>query len=444
MELRDTLRVVRRNWIVILVVLGASVAAGFGLLAVTTPTYESETKLLFSPSSSTGTVQDQVQGNNLIIQRLPTYTELATTNQVLDVVIANLGLDTTAADLADSVTATVGDRSAIISVTTESDTAVGAANLANAVAAQLMLEASKASIVSETGAVTGIQATVAQPAGVAELPSAPSPLLTLALAFAAGLAIAFVVVVLREVLNSRVRNAVDLRKSTSAPMIGVVQADRAVKKSGMKLAANPSIAFTESFRLLRARLHTHSHGTTPQVLVISSPGYAEGKSTVAANFAIAIAESGRNVTLVDANLRHPSVGDLFDVTSDGSLSDFLTGAVAELKPVPVEASERLSVVTTAAVAGEVSDLLCSVRMEAALEMAGRDADIVIVDSGPLVPVADALALSQFVSEYIVVVRAGRTAIKDVGRAVESVAEAGGNVMGVVLNRAARRGPEAGT
>src|SRR5664279_1156114 len=109
MELRETLRVVRRNWVVILAVLAAALAAGFALVAVVTPTYQSETKLIFSPSSSTGTVQDQVQGNNLIVQRIPTYAELATTAQILDPVIKKLALATTSVDLADSVTAAVGD-----------------------------------------------------------------------------------------------------------------------------------------------------------------------------------------------------------------------------------------------------------------------------------------------------------------------------------------------
>lgn len=444
MELRETFRVVRRNFLVILLVMVAALAAGAAVVRWGAPTYEAESTVMFTPTTSGGSSADLVQGNNLVAQRMPTYVDLATTDRVLGPVIADLALPTTVADLAETVEAVAVEKGALIDITVTGGSAIEAAAVANAVAAQLVAEAGKSGVVDETGQVLGIEAAVVQPAVVPAVPSSPNLMITMAVSVAVGLAAAFVVVVMREALNSRVRNARDLRKAVPETSVTIVPIDRSRGRAGSGVdgsqAASP---FTESFRLLRAGLRSAAHDVPTPVLVVCSPGAGAGTSTVAVNLAMAFAAGGVDVTLVDADLRRPGVAELVDATSDAALADFLRGTVTDLKPARVENAERLKAVTTTAVEGEVSDLLSTSRMGEALALLGDDTSLVIVDAGQVGPVADALSLAPWATGYLVVVRAGRTSIADVRRAVDSITRAGGTVTGAILNRAARRGPESG-
>ena len=303
----------------------------------------------------------------------------------------------------------------------------------------MIVETAKSKTTGVDGTTGGIEATVVEPAVPPDNQSSPLLLVSLGLALAVGLAIAFIVVVLRETLNSRVRNTRDLRKHFEIPVIAALPLERSLKRAAPRLAPVTSERFAETLRLLRTRLNTVESLGSP-VVAFTSPGVGNGKTTVATYLGIAVAETGKRVVMIDGDLRTPRLSALFGTTGDSGLGAVLEGSTATAKPAPTETA-NLTLLATNAVPGDTAALLGSDTMTATVQTLASTADIIIVDAGSAV--ADGASLAPIVDEFIVVVRAGRTRYKELRAALGSISAAGGHVFGIVLNGTPRRGPDSG-
>jgi protein-tyrosine kinase len=195
------------------------------------------------------------------------------------------------------------------------------------------------------------------------------------------------------------------------------------------VCAPESIA-AEQYRALRTRV-THGEGVgANNVLLITSPGRADGKSLTAANLALAMAEDGRRVCLVDANLRNPMQHRLFGIGDGPGLSDVLSGrAVIDDVIVQLE-DQRISMIAAGSALSHPAELLGTTAMRRTMETLRSRFDAVIVDSPGASLVADVGVITPFVDGIIVVVRAGATAKPAI---LDTVAALDGRVLGVVLN-----------
>lgn len=200
MQLRDVLAAIRRNWIAILATIVVCLIVGGAIAALTPARYSSESKVLVKPEVSSANPGGIASAQSFVIDQIPTYTEEATTALVLDPAIQQLGLkNTNAASLKDDVSATATAKSAIITISTTSGTAKGAAELANAVASSLIKVIQGGGTASATVGVTG--AVIEAPL-VPTAPNSPVWLIDLLIALAVGIAISFLFVVIRESLRS--------------------------------------------------------------------------------------------------------------------------------------------------------------------------------------------------------------------------------------------------
>ncbi|WP_344311957.1 AAA family ATPase [Agromyces terreus] len=437
MELHDSMRTIRRNWVVIVAILIAAVAAGFVYSASVKPQYQTAGQLLFTPTAEATSTQAVVQANAVAVQMTALYAQVAVTPLVLQPAIDDLALDETPSDLAERVAAGITAESPVMFVSATADSPQEAVELVDAVMKSLLATIED----PEKGLQSAVplKPTVLQEPPLVDLPATGAPVVNILLALAAGLAIAFIVVVLRESLNGRIRGARDLRRATDASLLAAVPRDRAVRARPLLFSAKPLTAFAESFRLLRQRIPAASEGLAP-VVVVSSPEYGDGKSTVAANLALSLAEAGRRVTLVDANLRAPVLAKAFDVDAAGGLAELLAGEAAAGAGTAV--APNLTLVPTSALDGDFSELLESDGLAAFLDRVRRASDAVVIDAGPLLPVADGAALAAHADAYLVVVRAGRSKISDLRQSVEALTSLGAPIAGVVLDAAPTRGADA--
>ena len=200
---------------------------------------------------------------------------------------------------------------------------------------------------------------------------------------------------------------------------------------------HPKAPITEAFRTLRTNIEFSSLDTQLKSLVITSSVPSEGKSTVAANLAIAMAQAGKRVILVDADLRRPSVGRLFGLkTATGFTTVLLArenraGAIDRaLQPTMVP---NLLVMTSGPHPPNPAELLASQSATEVLRELEARSDLVILDTPPMGPLTDAVVLSARVSGTIVVARAASTRRTVVGNSVTTLRKVGGNVIGTVLN-----------
>lgn len=202
---------------------------------------------------------------------------------------------------------------------------------------------------------------------------------------------------------------------------------------GLVVASDVHSIAAEAYRLLRTNLLFSLSSGSPRTVLITSAAPGEGKTTVAANLAIAFAQQGMRVLLVDADMRRGRVNDLFRMSRDPGLSQVLSGEIAlenAVRPTPVNG---LCVVTTGRLPHSPAELIGADAMRKLLEDANQEYGIVVLDSPPVLAAADASVLSTIVDATIIVVRAGQTDQDEAQATIDQLTAVGGKVVGAVLN-----------
>jgi capsular exopolysaccharide synthesis family protein len=440
-ELSDYIRILRKSWILIVVLALLGIAAAAGLSLLQTPQYSATSKVFVS-TQSTGSVSDLAQGNAFTVQRVNTYSDLATTPIVLLPVIADLELDTNEGALAQTITVAAPLNTSIIEITVTNDDPVLGADIANATAESLTDVVGRIETSAADEATSAVKLTLVQQATVPGAPVSPNVPLSIALGMLIGLAIGVALAVLRQVLDTRIRNERDVELVTDAAIIGGIVFDPKAASRPLIVQDDPRSPRAESFRTLRTNLQFLEVGQGGRSFIVTSSIQSEGKSTTTANLAIALADSGVRVLLVDADLRRPKVASYMGLEGSVGLTDVLIGRVPLEDVVQEWGRSRLSVLPAGTVPPNPSELLGSAAMGRLITDLRSKYDVVLFDTPPLLPVTDAAILSRFVGGVILVVAAGRANRHHVGGAISALENVGTKVSGIVLTMLPTKGPDA--
>jgi capsular exopolysaccharide synthesis family protein len=440
-ELSDYIRILRKSWIliVVLALVGVASAAGFSLLQ--TPQYDATSKVFVSTQSS-GSVSDLAQGNTFTVQRVNTYSDLATTPIVLLPVIADLELDTNEGALAQMIRVAAPLNTSIIEISVVNDDPVLAADIANATAESLTDVVDRIETPATEDATSAVKLTLVQQATVPGTPVSPNVPLNIALGMLIGLAIGVGLAVLRQVLDTRIRNERDVEVVTDAAIIGGIVFDSKAASRPLIVQDDPRSPRAESFRTLRTNLQFLEVGQGGRSFIVTSSIQSEGKSTTTANLAIALADSGVRVLLVDADLRRPKVASYMGLEGSVGLTDVLIGRVPLGDVLQEWGRSRLSVLPAGTVPPNPSELLGSAAMGRLIADLRSKYDVVLFDTPPLLPVTDAAILSRFVGGVILVVAAGRANRHHLGGSISALENVGSKVSGIVLTMLPTKGPDA--
>ncbi len=245
----------------------------------------------------------------------------------------------------------------------------------------------------------------------------------------AGVAAAFVV----ERLDDRFHRAEEAEEALGLPLLGMVPRVRATDGRIPMAEGSGRSVFAESFRTVRtALLYSGPEGST-RTVVVSSPRLRDGKSTVAANLALALARSGRRVVLVEANFRGPCLQAVMAPPRPRGLSDYLVGECGPDDVVQPSRYAGLNVVTAGTAGPNPAELLGSERMFTFLRYLQERFDVVIVDSPAALPVADAFILGRMADGVVLVVNERTTRREEARQAVRRLQSAGVRLLGLVFN-----------
>jgi non-specific protein-tyrosine kinase len=191
----------------------------------------------------------------------------------------------------------------------------------------------------------------------------------------------------------------------------------------------------EAYRILRTNIQYTNPGLSIGTLLVTSSINSEGKSMTAANLAIVIAQTNKRVILVDADLRRPILHKVFKVSNRVGLSSLLLNQGPNLETILARRKTgNLWVLPCGPLPPNPAELLSSAQMESLLAQLREHADIVIIDSPPLLPIADASILATLVDATIFVIEAGRTSSRFCQQGQEILARLGVKPLGVVLNK----------
>lgn len=236
-------------------------------------------------------------------------------------------------------------------------------------------------------------------------------------------------------LDDSLRSPEEIEALAGVPVLGSIE--RFKQRAGAQLvtAADPRSHVAEAYRLLRTNLQFSAVDRPLRTLLITSPHAQEGKSTTAGNLARVLAESGRRVTLVDGDLRRPSLHRIFGMERRlGGLTTLLLSEHLNGAGVARTELATLAVVASGPLPPNPADLLGSQRMQSVLDHLGTDGDMVMIDSPPVLSVADAAILAAMVDGVLLVIDPNHSKRRDVIRAREAVEAVGGHIIGVVINR----------
>ncbi len=289
-----------------------------------------------------------------------------------------------------------------------------------------------ASSLNNTGPV------LSSPATPPNAPSSPKPKRDVVIGLVVGLLVGVGLAFFVDHLDDTLKTREDLAEVLPGlPVLGIIPAvgywkDRDTPR--VVSMERPRSQEAEAYRTLRTSVQFVGLDRPLGILLLTSPSAAEGKTTTVANMAVAMAQSGQRVIVACCDLRRPRLHEFFRISNEVGLTSVLLGDVSlsrALQDVPDV--EGLSVLASGPLPPNPADMLSSPRMAEALVAMRARADLVLLDSPPVLPVTDAVVLSDQADALLLVTSAGSSTRRNLGRAVEVLAQVNAPLMGTVLN-----------
>jgi capsular exopolysaccharide synthesis family protein len=274
---------------------------------------------------------------------------------------------------------------------------------------------------------------VVDPAEVPSSPFLPRRQQDLTTAAFSGLVLALGLVFLFEYLDNRIKSPQELRAQLNVPFLGMVPSID-VKTSGTLLHDGVPPNFAEAIRGVRTNVLFSSADEGVRLIVVTSAGPGEGKSMFSSNLAVSLAQAGQRVLHVDADMRRPRVHAIFDVTQEPGLSNLLVGDCKPSEAIRKSPVQNLCILPAGMIPPNPAELLGSKRCEEFFNSLRQTFDWVILDSPPVLAVADASILANTATGVVFVVGADQTSRQAARAALEQLAAVQAHVIGAVLNR----------
>lgn len=258
----------------------------------------------------------------------------------------------------------------------------------------------------------------------------PSVPLNVALAIVSSLILSAIFILGRENLFEMVRTPDDVGTRLKLPMLGAIP----VSADVMQAMGDPKSNVSESLNSIRTSLSLSSPGGIPRSLTVTSTQAGEGKSSACYGLAQGLAKLGRSVVIVDADLRRPNVHRLFGLKNSGGVSNVLAGVGTADAYLAREVAPHIDALLAGPIPPDATELLGAGRLRAMVAELAERYDHVLVDSAPVLGLADAPLVASSVDGVIYVVEAARNNVRGVQTAITRLQQGGTPILGVVLSR----------
>jgi capsular exopolysaccharide synthesis family protein len=432
MSVARAIAVIRKRWYL---VLAAAILGGIGAFAASstvTPTFHSTASLYFSlRTGSSGS--DINQGSAYTQAQMLSFARLATSSLVLEPVSDEFDGKLLETQLRRMMSVTIAQNTVILDIRVGSSDRELAALVANRMADSLITAVDEVAPADAEGNST-VTATTIEPASPARFQTYPNKQQDALLGAIAGFILACVALVFGSVFDTRVRSESALKSLTSVPLLAAIE--QFPKNSDARPVAirQPGGSAAASFRHLRSALRFASASHETHSIVVTSSVHLEGKSSVAANLAFVVAETGARVLLIDANLRTPRVADMFSRDGSSGLTTVLVDSVPFRSVVQSWAGSTLDILPSGEVPPNPVELLASTRMTDLIREVIAEYDLVVIDTTSVLSGADATVLARQVDATVVVVDFKRVRRAQLTAALEALGRTDAHISGVIPNR----------
>jgi capsular exopolysaccharide synthesis family protein len=430
-DLRSGLRLVRDHWFLIIVATVIAIETAGIVTWNQTPQYSSRVTFFISAWADPEDAASAYQGGLLSEQKVKSYAELLRTRRVMDSVIDDLSLDLSADELSAKVATRVVSDTSLLEATVTDPSPETAQAIARSIGEQFAVIVPTLESSAGAGRAT-VNVAVVNDAELATVPITPRPVRNLVLAGIIGLLVGIGLAAARRALDTTIKTAPELERRAGVPTLGVVAADRKMRKAPL-IVSDPHGLRSEEIRKIRTNLQFVDVDRPHKVILVSGALGGEGKTTTACNLAIAMAESGKRVILIDADLRKPRAATFLGLPIGAGLTDVLVGATSLDAAKQTWGEGFLTVLSSGSTAPNPSELLGSQHMREILDELRGSYDMVVVDGPPLLRVADAAVTAAACDGVLIVVRRGRTRQEQLRESLDSLRNVKAPVLGTVLN-----------
>ena len=432
LTIQDFVRVLRARWVIVCITIAVAVLGAVAVTLLTTPLYQASTRLFVSTSTDSGGDASQIYSGTLSSQqRVLSYTKLLTGETLAQRTVDKLHLNMTAEALQKKVKATAPPDTVLIDVSVLDPSPLKARDIADALSDEFVVMVRELET-PPLGERPDARVVVEQHALPPTKPVIPKTTRDLALSVALGVLLGTGLAVLRDRLDNTVKDQRVLEGIAGAGLIANIPLDKERPGQPAITFADNRSASAEAFREVRTNLQFLEVDDPPRVLLVTSSLPNEGKTTTAINIALALAEAGHKVVLVDGDLRRPRVATYLDLIGQVGFSTVLAGRASLDEVLQATRFPGLTVLTSGATPPNPSELLGSLATKKLIIELRSRFDYVIVDSSPLLPVTDAAVLSSAVDGVLVIVRFSYTKSEHLSHAIGNLRNVGARILGTIL------------
>jgi capsular exopolysaccharide synthesis family protein len=435
-DIKDFLGYLKKYLVPMIVV--ALIATGgsiFYNLAIKTPMYKTSTTVVLAQQTSDKTTSSVTLNDISINQKLvATYTEIVKSKLVLEQVIEDLKLDTTAEKLAKHVTVTAIEDTEILKITVEDGNRIAAAQIANKIAEVFTKEIVNIYQLNNVSVIDVAQVNDKQSNNTTVRDAAIAMLLSV---FGVS-AIAFIIYY----FDDSIKYSEDLEKKIGLPIAGkIIKSEIEKKTIGDELLVDkyPKSIVSESIKSLRTNLQFSNVDKGFKTILVTSANAEEGKSFVSSNLAISFAQANKKVLLIDCDLRKGRLHKLFNLPNLNGFSTLLTDELENYKKyIKKTHIKNLSIIPRGVYPPNPSELLGSQKCKDLIVALKGKYDIIIFDGAPCNGVTDSVIMSTNVDETLIVARDARTPKKTLDVTKDSLQKVNAHITGIVLNGVNRK------
>lgn len=492
LDLHQLIRIFRRRWWIILLLTSVAASSAFFASSRQTPLYEATAVLVINPGALVGSNEYSSLQDS---QRLAaTYVQLINTQPVRDRVKTSLELE----DIdPDRVSTSILRDSLLIEITVTDESPEQAAIMADAFVLQFQgyisdqnesrISQSRSAVDEQidflntqiaeidgqisaagdgdvsalleqrqalVGMISQLESDAARsqmqaasssafiemvdPAPIPESPSSPQIVRNTALGAIVGIMLAVGVIALLEYLDNTVKEHTNIQEVTHAPLLSSIPVNTGIERGSRQVytIADTKSGSAEAISLLRTNLTFAGINAPISSIAITSSLAGEGKSTVAANLAVAFAKGGKTVAIIDADLRKPTQHRIFGVENHFGVTNYVTDPTATWESLSHRvALPGLTLIPSGPIPPNPAEMVASPRFRQLVEMLEAQFDIVIIDNPPLLQASDGLVLGSFTDGILLVTQFGKTRVDALKSAAALVNQSGTRLVGVVVNRA---------
>ncbi|KZZ86287.1 polysaccharide biosynthesis tyrosine autokinase [Bacillus sp. SJS] len=434
-EIKDLLNILRKNKILITSIPFVCLLIGFiYTYFIASPIYESKTDLLVNTTPTANTAEPvsplEIDASLKLIE---TYQYILKSQRMADLVIKDLDGLLTEDEFLDNVKAESNGNSQIISIIVENKNPDDAALIANKTAVIFQSEIKKLMKIENVNILT-----IATPYSST---SKPILLFNLLLSFAAGLILATIFVLIKELKNKKFESKKGITDLLGIPYLGEIPAiipqgptNKYLDERYNKLVAHtePHSSSSEAYRSVRANLDILRQSKQPVTILVTSTSAGDGKSLTCGNLAVTLAKDNKKVVFVDSDMRKPNGHSLFNLHNRCGLTNYLTGFSSSDEIIQSTAIPKLSFISAGPISPNPHELIISKKMDLLIDRLKQKFDVILFDSSPLL-VSDSILLSGKMDGCIYVLNARKTNRDDANEKIELLKRSSNELIGAILN-----------